>query len=101
MACLSLPLSHPNYADYVFFWLHHVNGSIQPAINSVRLSNSDDAIPHIVSTLSTLKFITLCSRLSEGPRGTASLIWKSNSTHKDFRLRAEVSTYGSTCQAIS
>ncbi|PYI30557.1 putative glutathione S-transferase [Aspergillus indologenus CBS 114.80] len=31
---LSLPPTHPNYPDYVF-WLHHTNGGIQPALNDL------------------------------------------------------------------
>ncbi|PYH45881.1 glutathione S-transferase family protein [Aspergillus saccharolyticus JOP 1030-1] len=41
---LTLPPTHPNYPDYVF-WLHHVNGSMQPALNGImfaHLSSSKD-----------------------------------------------------------
>ncbi|PYI23587.1 glutathione S-transferase [Aspergillus japonicus CBS 114.51] len=34
---LSLPPTHPNYPDYVF-WLHHTNGGIQPALNDLMFA---------------------------------------------------------------
>ncbi|RDW72368.1 glutathione S-transferase family protein [Aspergillus mulundensis] len=35
---LALPPNHPNYAPYLF-WLHHANGSLQPALNGLLFSH--------------------------------------------------------------
>ncbi|OQE26549.1 hypothetical protein PENSTE_c005G01571 [Penicillium steckii] len=44
---LVLSPDHPNYADYVF-WLHHVQGTLQPALNSTLTASEGDMMGQVM-----------------------------------------------------
>ncbi|KAL4959582.1 glutathione S-transferase family protein [Aspergillus stella-maris] len=52
---LALPPTHPDYATYLF-WLHHANGSLQPALNGLlfaHMQRQADATPDKTTSSTT------------------------------------------------